>query len=206
MTYKALDIAKWFLSKDVDKTLFNKELTSKNGRTFYEGNARLNKFLHLAQNIHIAKYGKPLFNERFYAYDNGAVVEDVRTNYAVLLNKKENNIAFDEETEKFLNKFFSFFKNASVDELIELSHEDNEWKEKTKNFRKSDQIMDSMNLARVAEYKEQYEDIVEAMEQLNPHTSYSSEYIDISRLDVIGYRNEDGNYILPKEYDEDWDT
>ena len=36
MTYKALDIAKWFLSKDVDKTLFNKELTSKNGRTFYE--------------------------------------------------------------------------------------------------------------------------------------------------------------------------
>ena len=98
-----------------------------------------------------------------------------------------------------MNKFFSFFKNASVDELIELSHEDNEWKEKTKNFRKSDQIMDSMNPARVAEYKEQYEDIVEAMEQLNPHTSYSSEYIDISRLDVIGYRNEDGNYILPKE-------
>ena len=206
MTYKALDIAKWFLSKDVDKTLFNKELTSKNGRTFYEGNARLNKFLHLAQNIHIAKYGEPLFNERFYAYDNGAVVEDVRTNYAVLLNKTESNITFDDETEKFLNKFFSFFKNASVDELIELSHEDNEWKEKTKNFRKTDQIMDSMNPARVAEYKEQYEDIVEAMDRLNPCAFNSFNNIDILALDVIGYRNEDGIYVLPKEYDEDWST
>ncbi len=32
MTYKALDIAKWFLLNDVDKTLFNKELTSKNAK------------------------------------------------------------------------------------------------------------------------------------------------------------------------------
>ena len=47
MTYKALDIAKWFLLKDVDKTLFNKELTSKNRITFYEENARLNKFCFL---------------------------------------------------------------------------------------------------------------------------------------------------------------
>lgn len=51
MTYKALNIAKWFLLKDVDKTLFNKKLTSKNGITFYEGNAHLNKFLLLAQNM-----------------------------------------------------------------------------------------------------------------------------------------------------------
>ena len=101
MTYKALDIAKWFLSKDVDKTLFNKELTSKNVITFYEGNVRLNKFLHLAQNIHIAKYGKPLFNERFYAYDNGAVVEDVRTNYAVLLNKKKTTLPLMKKPKNF---------------------------------------------------------------------------------------------------------
>ena len=87
MTYKALDIAKWFLSKDVDKTLFNKELTSKNVITFYEENVRLNKFLFFVQNIHSAKYG---INERFYEYDDGAVVEEVRTNYAVLLFNKKN--------------------------------------------------------------------------------------------------------------------
>ena len=27
-------------------------------------------------------------------------------------------------------------------------------------------------------------------------------YDDVLALDVIGYRNEDGNYVLPKEYDE----
>lgn len=90
MTYKALDIAKWFLLNDVDKTLFNKELTSKNGITFCEENVRLNKFLFFVQNIHIAKYG---INERFYEYDDGAVVEEVRTNYAVLLFNKRTKKA-----------------------------------------------------------------------------------------------------------------
>ena len=80
-----IQIAKYFLSKDPDRQLFNKTLVHKNGRDFYEGNARLNKYLHLAQNIFIAKTGTKLFQEDLYAYDNGAVALDVQENYAILL-------------------------------------------------------------------------------------------------------------------------
>ena len=46
---KAIDVAKYFLNKD-DGTLFNNKLVERSGRRFYEGNARLNKYLHIAQN------------------------------------------------------------------------------------------------------------------------------------------------------------
>ena len=85
---RGLDAAKYLLSKDTNGELFNKRLTSKNGRNFYEGNARLNKYLHLAQNIYIAKTGEQLLDSIFYAYDNGAVIPEVQENYVVLLNQK----------------------------------------------------------------------------------------------------------------------
>ena len=55
MMHKNTDIAKFFLSLDKDHTIFTKDLVDRNDRTFYEGNARLNKYMHLAQNIYIAK-------------------------------------------------------------------------------------------------------------------------------------------------------
>ena len=83
---RAVDIAKYFINKDSDKTLFNKNTICKNGRTFYEGNARLNKFLHLAQNIYFAKHNKLLMDTSFYAYDNGAVIPDIQEHYGALIN------------------------------------------------------------------------------------------------------------------------
>ena len=85
----ALQVAKYFLSLDESGTLFNKNIIEKNGRKFYEGNARLNKYLHLAQNIYIAKTGNPLMDADFYAYDNGAVVPSVQERYAVILAEKK---------------------------------------------------------------------------------------------------------------------
>ena len=38
-------IAKYYLSKDPDRVLFNNNVVVKNNRKFYEGNARLNKYL-----------------------------------------------------------------------------------------------------------------------------------------------------------------
>ena len=46
-------VAQYLLSRDKDRKLFNKNLIQRNGREFYEGNARLNKYLLLAQNIYI---------------------------------------------------------------------------------------------------------------------------------------------------------
>ena len=60
-------VAKYFLSKDNERKLFNMNVVTYNNRNFYEGNARLNKYLFLSQVVYLAKYNKRLFNDDFRA-------------------------------------------------------------------------------------------------------------------------------------------
>ena len=159
----ARQVAQYFLSKDTDRIMFNKTLVQKNGRKFYEGNARLNKYLHMAQNIYIAKTGKKLFQDDMYAYDNGAVVLDVQENYAILLSRSDIP-ELPKEISAFLDKIYKALKNATLDELIELSHEDTEWGAKSRYYVKEDQKMDS--LAHADEYREQYSDMLRVLERM----------------------------------------
>lgn len=158
---RGIDAALYILSLDKEHKLFDKNLRVQNGRKFYEGNARLNKYLHLAQNIYIAKYGKPLMDSVFYAYDNGAVDPKVQENYAVLLERTNKDITIGETEKKYLDTIYQVFRNATLDELIELSHEDSEWVKKHRYYQKDDQKMDSM--AYKEEYAEQYADMVKVM-------------------------------------------
>lgn len=159
----AIVIAEYFLTKDPDRKLFTKELITKNGRTFYAGNARLNKYLHLAQNVYIAKTGKKLFEEDLFAYSNGAVVIDVQENYAILWSrsivpKLTSDIA------EFLDKIYQILENAPLDELIEISHEDSEWAAKHGGYSKERQRMNSLSHAK--EYQLQYADVLEMMDRM----------------------------------------
>lgn len=160
---RAMDVARYFLSKDSDRKVFTKDLIEKNGRKFYAGNARLNKYLHMAQNIYIAKTGNKLFADDLYAYDNGAVALNVQENYAVLLSKRDIP-TIDPEVKEFLDRIYKLLENATLDELIELSHEDSEWDAKHKYYSKERQQMDS--LAHIEEYKEQYHDVLKVMERM----------------------------------------
>lgn len=157
------NIANYFLKKDKAGKLFNKTLVHKNGRDFYEGNARLNKYLHLAQNLFLAKTGNPLFSEDLYAYDNGAVVPEVQERYSVLLSRKTEP-DLPEYVCDFLDRIYAAFENATLDELIELSHEDNEWIDKNRFYYKPDQRMNSR--ARASEYKEQYKDFLHVLDRM----------------------------------------
>lgn len=153
---RAEDAARYLISLDVDNKYFTKNLIVLNGRSFYDGNARLNKILHLANNIHIAKTGKSLIDEVFYAYDNGGVLLDIQESYAFLLGtngKAEFHVNTDEGT--FLKKVFNMLKDAPLEDLIEIDHEDPAWQEKHNFFFKEDQIMDSMKF--VDDYKDRYE-------------------------------------------------
>lgn len=161
---RGIDAALYILGLDKKHELFNKNLRTQNGRRFYEGNARLNKYMHLAQNIYIAKYGKPLMDSVFYAYDNGAVDPKVQENYSVLLERKDKNVVIEENEKKFLDAIYKAFRNATLDELIELSHEDSEWIDKHNYYQKDDQKMDSM--AHKEEYAEQYADMVKVLERM----------------------------------------
>lgn len=161
---KGIDVARYFLSLDKGSEIFNKVLRTQNGRTFYEGNARLNKYMHLAQNIYIAKYGVPLMDSVFYAYDNGAVDPVVQESYSVLLERRNQTVSVPEKEQRFLDSIFKAFYNASLDELIELSHEDSEWLDKHGYYRKEEQKMDSM--AHKEEYKKQYADMIKVLERM----------------------------------------
>jgi hypothetical protein len=162
---KDIDVAKYFLNKDSEHCTFTKKLVSRNGRSFYDGNARLNKYLHLAQNIYIAKTGSPLMEGDFYAYDNGAVSPCVQEKYAILYRDCDlENIDIPNDEKIFLDKFYKAFQSADLEELIQLSHEDIEWKRKHPYYSKDCQKMDSMKYAN--KYKEQYKDIVEILDRM----------------------------------------
>lgn len=161
---RAIDVAEYFLSKDPERKLFTKKLQTKNRRKFYEGNARLNKYLHLAQNVFIAKNGEKLFGDDLYAYDNGAVATSVQESYSVLWSRS-NTPAFTPEIAEFLDKLYLILENAPLDELIDISHEDPEWADKHRGYSKECQRMDS--LSRSSEYKEQYADVIEMMERMS---------------------------------------
>ena len=162
--FHAENIANYFLQKDKDGKLFTRKLVHRNGRDFYEGNARLNKYLHLSQNLFLAKTGNPLFMEDLYAYDNGAVVPEVQERYSLLLSRKAKPDLPDEICD-FLDRVYAAFENATLDELIELSHEDTEWAEKSRFYYKPDQRMNSR--AHYLEYKEQYGDFLRVLDGMS---------------------------------------
>lgn len=155
----ALEVAEYFLSKDSERKLFNCNVVTYNGRQFYEGNARLNKYLFLAQVVYLAKYEKKLLSDEFVAYDNGPVVESIMNSYGRLL-KKDSSISIDEETKIFLDKIYISLENASYEELIEITHEDPEWKKLSSNTYNAPIMKLEDN---VEEYKKRYKGLIEAL-------------------------------------------
>ena len=160
----AIDVALFFLSLDSTGELFNKSLIERNGRVFYEGNARLNKYLHLIQNIYMAKTGDPLIKDCFYAYENGGIIPSIQERYADLLSRDLHINYIPDDIRDFLTRFYVAFKNASIDELIELSHEDSEWVQKHKYYDKQKQKMNPYTY--LEEYRSQYSDIIRVLERM----------------------------------------
>ena len=158
----AAQIAQYFLSKDPQAKIFapadNKHVIKLNDSTPYEGNVRLNKYLHIAQNLYIAMYGKKLFEDDLYAYTNGGVVPLVQNNYALLRDGRliDNSLSND-KIKAYLDRFSDIYDYAPLDELIEISHEDPEWEEKTR-LPRGQQKMNSLD--HIKDYKEQYEDAI----------------------------------------------
>ncbi len=162
-----IDVANYFLKKDKNGELFNTRPMTRNGRTFYEGNARLNKYLHIAQNVWIAKTGQKLIDVDFYAYDNGSVALDVQENYQMLLKNisKATQINFPKCQKEFLDRIYIALRSADVDELIDIDHEDIEWADKNKNYTKEKQKMDCLRLKE--QYKVQYANFIWALDRMD---------------------------------------
>lgn len=153
---KAEVIAKYYLSKDSDRVLFNNNVVVKNNRKFYEGNARLNKYLFLSQVVYLAKYEKKLISDNFVAYDNGPVIKDIITEYPIISSRRET-VTIPDDVKVFLDKIYESLKNASYEELIEITHEDPEWIKLSKDTFNAP----IMNLEKnIEEYKQRYKGLI----------------------------------------------
>ncbi len=158
----AKEVAKYFLSKDNNKKIFNTNLVEFNNRKAYEGNIRLNKYLYFAQTVYLAKYGKLLFEDEFVAYDNGPVIKEIVENYPYMqatANKEE--ILLPKEIQKFLDKIYLSLINATCEELIEITHEDTAWKEVSdKTY-----YAPTINLKKYkTKFEKQYKGLIKVME------------------------------------------
>ena len=158
---KVEDIAKYILSLDADNTIFQNKLITLQGRNCYQGNVRLNKYLHIMQMVYIAMNNKKLFNDDMYAYDNGVIVDSVMNNYKYLCNNKNNYDIHDEKIKEYLLKMFNILKYAPLEELIKISHQDEEWQNKHLYYQKKDQKMDVDS--QIENYKDMCADFIELL-------------------------------------------
>ena len=155
----AVDVAQYFLSKDPERKLFNKNVVEYNDRKFYEGNARINKYLFLAQVVHLAKYEQKLFRDNFSAYDNGPVIESIMNSYGTLYESKTIP-ELSENNKDFLDKIYFSLENATYEELIDITHEDPEWIRLSENTKYAPVMKIEDN---IEEYKKRYKGLIEAI-------------------------------------------
>ena len=139
---KVENIAKYLLSLDKTNEIFNNNLITLNGRECYEGNVRLNKYLHIMQMVYFAMTDKKLFDDLMYAFDNGVVVGTVMNNYKYLCSTKNEYEFIDTSIKEFTLKMFDILKYAPLDELINISYQDEEWIKKHNFYKKKDQLID----------------------------------------------------------------
>ena len=82
---EALDIAKYFTSRDPERCLFGWSHITLNQESHYAGCIRLNCYCHLAQMLCIAQLGTKLFDDAIYATSTGPVIPAVTREYTSLL-------------------------------------------------------------------------------------------------------------------------
>ena len=156
----AKEVARYFLSIDKERKLFNKRLVKCNERNCYEGNIRLNKYLYFSQTVYLAKYGELLFNEPIQSYDNGPIVKNVQESYAVMYASENKEVELDDKIKVFLDKIYEALKNATYEELVEITHEDTAWKELS-NKTYNAPIIDIMKYQK--KYEKQYKGLIKVM-------------------------------------------
>lgn len=111
---------------------------------YEESNHKMHKILFYAQCCYMKiKNGQKLFSEDVIAYQDGPVVKSIliehRPNIDEFLGSEE--IYCDHDDEQFLIIVQGLLKNYSSDKLIELTHENKEWKECAENGITQSQIM-----------------------------------------------------------------
>ena len=150
-------IAKHIIERDKNgcSYLFPSSGPRGNWRDFDKGNVRLNQYLHILQNLWIAKTGEKLFAENMMAEKYGGVVPEVWERYLAFAASEE----MSPDVAAWIDRMCDIMDYAEVYELTDYTLDDPEWVEKVGSENRK---MDS--LARAAEYRQLYENTLAVWE------------------------------------------
>lgn len=166
------DYAKWFLENNLDTP-----------RNTFKGNMKLQKLLFFAQLISLAKNNKLLFEDKFCAFENGMVMENVRLLYKndldKLLNYKRKD--FSAEDLEVLELTKNIYGGEEADVLSNMTHQFEYWKKylslSSNNNYKNKKKAEIPNEELKTEL-DNIKDVLDAYEIMN-----SQEYKDTEELD-----------------------
>lgn len=177
---KAMDVANFFVN------LFNDDPQE------CMTNLRLNKLLYFAQAWSLARLDKPLFDEEIQAWDYGPVIPEVykafrpcgRDRIADQSGDYSQDVFTSDQLQLLLDVLNEYGKYATSG-LVSITHETGSPWESVYEQGKNNVIT-----------KQSMKEYFKSQEPLKPFDDISLEE------DYVGYRNEDGILVLPKEYDE----
>lgn len=156
-------------------------------------NMKINKLLYFAQGHYIAKYGKPLFDDRIEAWDHGPVVPAVYYAYKSLGDrpiKDYNPDIVDQitpEAEEILYGVARRYGRYTASYLRNMTHAVGApWAQVYQRGCTNVEIP----LSSIRDYFSDFGDIEPVTKQFK-------------ESDFIGYRDEDGLLVLPKEWNDE---
>ncbi|WP_352921207.1 Panacea domain-containing protein [Peribacillus simplex] len=126
MTHNVIDVSKWFIQNNTDAC-----------KPSFNGHIKLQKLLYYSQALSLAVNDSVLFDNQIQAWENGPVVSEVFREYRHndlvenTFEKTEFDYAgiFDDKTHKILEIVNYIYGFQTGDQLIELTHSEEPWKE-----------------------------------------------------------------------------
>ena len=124
VTYKAEEIAQWFINRCYNDP--------ENGE--FISNLKLQKLLYYAQGASLALRGKRLFNDRIIAWEHGPVVYEVWNKYRGQMAIEDvNDVNIDDETDSLLETVYKVFGQFSAWKLRDMTHKEDPWEQTAQN-------------------------------------------------------------------------
>lgn len=164
------------------------------------GNLRLNKLLFYSQGQHLARYGKPLFNDPIEAWVYGPVVPPIYQKYKVCgknpittVDEDYKASVFSRDEQLLLSDVLRTYGPFTAGTLVSMTHQPGTpWRNAYIDGRNTEITQASM--------MEFFKEPRNAMQPFR-------ELFSVDNLDAIGARDADGFLVLPCDGDEDddWD-
>lgn len=116
-------------ANEIAKYLINKTANSEGGELI--SNLKLQKLLYYSQAYFYAKYEKPLFNEKIFAWHYGPVILEVYHNYKSFgkrgIPAEESNINLLKKEKDMTDEVFDYFGQFSALKLVSMTHAEKPW-------------------------------------------------------------------------------